>query len=121
MLKDQLRSVFPNGLVSLVVATVNRVKELGRLFGSLEKQSNSSFEVVLVDQNHDDRLASLIANYASSFPIHHLRSAPGLSKSRNVGLLQCRVAAFAQINNPAHDIVGGSFRQDHFPHVLGNG
>jgi glycosyltransferase involved in cell wall biosynthesis len=90
MLKDQLRSVFPNGLVSLVVATVNRVQELGRLFGSLEKQSNSSFEVVLVDQNHDDRLASLIANYASSFPIHRLRSAPGLSKSRNVGLLQCR-------------------------------
>lgn len=76
--------------VSLVATTINRVRELNRLFRSLVKQTNSNFEVVLVDQNQDDRLAGLIANYASSFPIHHLRSLPGLSKSRNVGLLQCR-------------------------------
>jgi glycosyltransferase involved in cell wall biosynthesis len=84
------RSFCANVLVSLVVSTVNRVQELDRLFRSLAKQRNSRFEVVLVDQNQDDRLASLIANYASFFSINHLRSLPGLSKSRNVGLLQCR-------------------------------
>jgi glycosyltransferase involved in cell wall biosynthesis len=84
------QSACANELVSLVVTTINRVQELARLFRSLAKQHNSSFEVVLVDQNQDDRLAALIAYYASCFPIRHLRSLPGLSKSRNVGLFQCR-------------------------------
>jgi GT2 family glycosyltransferase len=77
-------------LVSLVVASVNRVEEIWRLFKSLAMQSNSNFEIVLIDQNNDDRLVNLIADYASSFPIRHLRSVPGLSRSRNVGLHQCR-------------------------------
>ena len=76
--------------VSLVVATIGRVGELWRLFRSLARQNSSSFEIVLVDQNNDDRLVNLIADYAPVFPIRHLRSLPGLSRSRNVGLCQCR-------------------------------
>ncbi len=77
-------------VLSLVVGTINRVQEVDRLFASLAKQHNSEFEVILVDQNQDDRLVALVAYYRSFFSINHLRSLPGLSRSRNIGLLQCR-------------------------------
>ena len=67
----------------LVVATVDRVSELERLFDSLERQTHENFRVLLVDQNDDDRLASLRAR---PFPITRLRSPRGLSAARNVAL-----------------------------------
>src|SRR5207245_2489502 len=37
-------------------------------------------------QNQDDRVARLLALYAKDFEVRHVRSAPGLSLARNVGL-----------------------------------
>ena len=39
---------------SLIVPTLNRVKELERLFQSLASQDYPNFEVILVDQNLDN-------------------------------------------------------------------
>ena len=72
-------------MVSLIVATLNRVKELERLLSSLERQSYKDFEVILVDQNSDDRLLPALQEHAA-VRIHHLRSERGLSRARNVGL-----------------------------------
>ena len=72
-------------MVSLIVATVNRVTELGRLLTSLDGQSHREFEVIVVDQNRDDRLATLFARHPG-LPIKHIRSELGLSRARNVGL-----------------------------------
>jgi len=82
--------------VSLIVATVGRVDELGRLLASLDTQSFRNFELIIVDQNPDDRLFALVEFYKSRFAILHLRSSIGLSRARNTGLrhFQGDVVAF---------------------------
>lgn len=49
----------PSIKISLVVATLGRTAELQKLFQSLNGQSRSDFEVILVDQNADNRLERL--------------------------------------------------------------
>ena len=72
-------------MISLIVATVNRVTELERLFASLEGQSYKDFEVLVVDQNADDRLLSVLGRHAG-LRVRYLRSGKGLSRARNVAL-----------------------------------
>jgi glycosyltransferase involved in cell wall biosynthesis len=69
----------------LVVATVGRVDELGRLLDSLEQQTHRDFRILVVDQNDDDRLEELLAAY-QELRLERLRSAPGLSHARNAAL-----------------------------------
>ncbi len=71
---------------SLVVATINRTVELDRLLESLAKQSCQDFELIVVDQNRDDRVLDRLKAYEKRFPIVHLRSAIGVSRARNAGL-----------------------------------
>lgn len=73
---------------SLVVATVDREDPLDRLFRSLEQQTWGDFEVILIDQNEDDRLVPLVERFRS-IEIKHLRGGRGLSRARNVGLPHC--------------------------------
>jgi glycosyltransferase involved in cell wall biosynthesis len=72
-------------VISLIVATIHRVDELDRLLVSLEQQTTSDFEVIVVDQNPDDRVVRLLEAH-HRLAIRHLRSARGLSRARNVGL-----------------------------------
>ncbi len=76
-------------MVSLIVATMSRVAELDRLLASLERQTYRDFEVIVVDQNPDDRLVPVLFRY-SRLTIRHLRCSPGASKARNVGLRAAR-------------------------------
>lgn len=71
---------------SLVVATLNRVAELQRLLLSLVNQSFPDFEIVVVDQNADGRIDSIIRCFARSLTIIHLHQPPGASLARNVGI-----------------------------------
>lgn len=71
---------------SLILATINRTNEIKRFLASLAEQSYRDFELIVIDQNTDDRLKTIIASYAEEFPIIHLHSAKGLSRARNVGL-----------------------------------
>ena len=72
-------------MISLIVATINRVGELQRLLESLHWQTYRDFEVIVVDQNPDDRLNSLLEQNWG-FNVARLRSGRGLSRARNVGL-----------------------------------
>ncbi|MGA8056526.1 MAG: glycosyltransferase family A protein, partial [Burkholderiales bacterium] len=72
--------------LSLVLATVGRTDEAARFLASLDRQGVGDIELVVVDQNEDDRLVPLLAPYRDRFTVRHLRSAPGLSRARNVGL-----------------------------------
>lgn len=76
-------------MFSLIVATLNRVTELDRFLGSLEEQSYGDFEVLVVDQNPDDRLVPMLGLHPR-LAIRHLRSERGLSCARNVGLRAAR-------------------------------
>lgn len=73
--------------LSLVVSTVARSWQLARLFESLKRQSFTDFEVLVIDQNDDDRLLSVIDGGEWSFPVRHvrMRDAKGLSRGRNLG------------------------------------
>jgi glycosyltransferase involved in cell wall biosynthesis len=72
---------------SLVLATIGRVEEVRRLLDSLHAQTYQDFELIVVDQNPDDRLKPILAMYKEEFSILHLRSeSKGLSRARNLGL-----------------------------------
>ena len=60
-------------MFSLVLATKNRVNEVERFLRSLTTQTHENFELVLVDQNPDDRLLELVKSYGQKFPIIHLK------------------------------------------------
>lgn len=82
---------------SLIMSTINRVREPERLFQSLVAQDYNNFEVIVVDSNPDDRLVKLVAFYSQRFPILHLRDSKcGLSHARNIGLpkVQGDIVAF---------------------------
>jgi glycosyltransferase involved in cell wall biosynthesis len=70
----------------LVLSTIGRTEEVGRFLASLEAQHGADYELVVVDQNADERLAPVLAPYRDRMPLRHVRSARGLSKGRNVGL-----------------------------------
>jgi glycosyltransferase involved in cell wall biosynthesis len=78
-------------MISLVVATLGRVAEIGALFDSLLAQDGVAFEVILVDQNADSRLEALAADYAPRLPLRHLRAPrPHANAGRNLGLRHAR-------------------------------
>jgi glycosyltransferase involved in cell wall biosynthesis len=71
---------------SLVLATIHRTEEVARFLHSLDNQSGEAIELIVIDQNTDDRLTAILDRFRARFPIHHLRAEPGLSRSRNAGL-----------------------------------
>ncbi|MBS0171444.1 MAG: glycosyltransferase family 2 protein [Nitrospira sp.] len=72
--------------VSLIVATVGRDSELQRLLTSLAAQTYTDFEVIVVDQNRDDRAVNVIAQFVDRMTITHLTSPLGVSRARNWGI-----------------------------------
>ncbi|MBD1872382.1 glycosyltransferase [Nodosilinea sp. FACHB-131] len=73
---------------SLILATLGRTFQVKTFLESLDQQSYRDFELIVVDQNSDDRLLSLLTPYKNHFSILHLRSKKGLSLARNVALKQ---------------------------------
>lgn len=72
---------------SLILPTLGRTDELERLLNSLLVQSRRDFEVIVVDQNVDERLAPVLEPYARTLRLEHLRPGSlGASRARNAGL-----------------------------------
>ena len=73
--------------LSLIVATRGRSAPFETLFESLDAQTFRGFEVIVVDQNADEKVGAL-DQQPWSFPIRHLRTPTetGLSRARNSGL-----------------------------------
>lgn len=78
--------------VSLVLATLGRVDEINRLVDTLIAQSKRCFEVIVVDQNPDDRLLPVVARAkALGLEVVHLRQVtPNLATARNRGIAMAR-------------------------------
>lgn len=78
--------------VSLVLATVGRTLELAHFIDHLARQSVRGFELIVVDQNGDDRLVPIVADAgARGIDVQHLRfTRRSLSAARNFGLRACR-------------------------------
>jgi GT2 family glycosyltransferase len=73
---------------ALILATVGRTVELNRLFDTLAAQSYRDFEVIVVDQNADDRLLPILhrARYLGLILRHLRHSPPNLALARNAGI-----------------------------------
>lgn len=78
---------------SLIVATSGRDAELRDLFESLLAQARDDLEVIVVDQNADERLAPVVAAYRGRLPLLWRRSAVRhANHARNLGLALARGA-----------------------------
>lgn len=74
-------------MISLIVATMGRLDELRALFDSILAQQWPGLDIILVDQNPDDRLAPIASEYAGRLPLRHLRTPrPHANAARNLGL-----------------------------------
>ncbi|MDK0538606.1 glycosyltransferase family 2 protein [Clostridium perfringens] len=72
---------------SLILVTLGRDKELYNLFESLLNQEYKNFEVIVVDQNSDDRVLNCVTKYNEFLEIKYKRSEiKGCSYNRNLGL-----------------------------------
>jgi glycosyltransferase involved in cell wall biosynthesis len=74
--------------ISLIVSTLGeRPEDLCSLLRSLVPQANHLCDVIVVDQNSDQkRVPALLAQFQGSLPIRCVRSERGLSRARNQGL-----------------------------------
>lgn len=77
----------PDPLVSLVIATLGEARTLAACLASLVEQREAPpFEVIVVDQNGDDRLDAVVQGYADRLDILHARVAfRAASRARNHG------------------------------------
>ncbi len=81
---------------SLILCSVDRTQPLARLLASVGAQSLSNCEVILVDQNDDDRLVPLVHLWTEAgLSIRRIRSPRGLSRARNAGIAQAGGEVFA--------------------------
>jgi glycosyltransferase involved in cell wall biosynthesis len=80
---------------SLVMATRGRVAEIGAFCDSLRAQgaAAATAELIIVDQNGDDRLVPILAPHRAALAITHLRSdVARANHARNLGLEAARGA-----------------------------
>ncbi len=79
-------------LFSLVLATYGRSDVLEPMLASLKSQTFRGFELIVVDQNSDDRVAPMLEPLRrADVAVRHLRLAePNLSAARNLGIQNAR-------------------------------
>jgi glycosyltransferase involved in cell wall biosynthesis len=72
---------------SLIVPTLGRTTEVAQLFASVVDQNRRDMEIIIVDQNDDDRIVPLVRALPDRITVQHLRL-PGKNPSvaRNAGL-----------------------------------
>lgn len=74
--------------ISLVMPTINVTEELQLFLESLKNQTYKNFELIVVDQNSDDRVSEILSLYYKFINIIYIKSdVVGISKNRNTGLL----------------------------------
>jgi glycosyltransferase involved in cell wall biosynthesis len=70
---------------SLIVGTLGRTNEFAVLLQSLAEQQMRDFELIVVDQNSDDRLTSMLKNWAAHVSEHKRQDwAGGHSKTSSL-------------------------------------
>lgn len=78
--------------LSLIISSLGRTDCFNKLFDTLEAQTFQDFEVILVDQNEDNRLVDFLDTQNRAFPIKHIHTPDtrGLSIGRNEGFKHAR-------------------------------
>lgn len=72
---------------SLVVPTLGRTTEVAGLFATIIDQNRRDVEIIVVDQNDDDRIVPLVEAIPSRIAVVHLRmQEKNVSAARNAGM-----------------------------------
>lgn len=71
---------------SLICGTAGRVSELTRMLRSVAAQTFRDFELLLIDQNSDDRVLRIIDSLPEKTNIERIAASPGLCRALNLGL-----------------------------------
>lgn len=71
---------------SLILSTKGRTQEIVRLFEGFRAQTLQDFEIIVSDQNEDNRVVDVLAKIDWPGKLTHIRSSGGLSGGRNAGL-----------------------------------
>ena len=72
---------------SLIMATYGRSKEIEYFLDILLKQSYKDFELLIIDQNEDNRVAEIYEEYKNKIDLKYFHNqVKGLSVNRNIGL-----------------------------------
>ena len=81
---------------SLVLSTKDRTSELRAFLESLDRQTVRDFELIVSDQNIDNRLTAVLKPFCDRFAVKYVRSSGGISRGRNAGLplAEGRIVAF---------------------------
>lgn len=88
---------------SIVIPTIGRKKELEKLLESIKQQNYKKIEVIIVDQNQDNRLIEVVKKYKPIFTLKHYKvKFKGASKARNYG---AQKASGEIINFPDDDCI----------------
>ena len=74
-------------LVSLIMPTLNRYDDIDLLIKSLIDQTYKDFELIVVDQNENNKVKEIVDKYNDEIVIKYKKSdKKGLSYNRNIGL-----------------------------------
>jgi len=77
--------------VSLVLATLGRDKELQAFLESLTRQAHSDFELIIIDQNQDHKIDSIVSMYTHCLAIQQIKvDFTGNSRARDYGIAYAR-------------------------------
>lgn len=72
---------------SLILATLGRDAELAALLCSLQRQSYRDFELIVIDQNKDNKIDSIVDDCKNNFPINHVKvDFTGNARARDYGI-----------------------------------
>jgi glycosyltransferase involved in cell wall biosynthesis len=86
--------------IDLVVPTLGRTAELSRFLDSVAAQTwGGRARVVLVDQNPDDRLDTIVDDFRDRVDVLHLRSEPGVSRACNLGFRSCTASVIGRADD----------------------
>ena len=83
-------------ICSLVLATLGRDRELEVFLESLKAQTCRDFELIVIDQNRDGRIDSILCAYEGWFPIRHIKvDFTGNARARDYGIAFARGSVVA--------------------------
>ncbi|MGG5821502.1 glycosyltransferase family 2 protein [Falsiroseomonas sp. HW251] len=76
---------------SLVMPTKGRTEDIAIYIDALLMQGRDDYELIVVDQNEDDRLVEILGRFAGRLPVTHIRSSVSkISHARNLGLREAK-------------------------------